>query len=413
MRRQSRLRRPSLALALVAAAALTLAACGSDDSSSSTSGGGSSADKASGSAAKANAPSASFLALQGSSTSVDLDPATVKVLTDNKVSVKPIEPATVSQSGGTTTVSFPITEGYVGVYPASQPSYIRGTFSHSGGLQFTAGGKSLELTDFIVNPGTSTLTATVEGKGAAQVLDLDGTNVKVSQDGGNTRLDGTIAKLSQTGADAMNQFFGVSLFSQGIPLGVVHVVANGTPGPGGAPQAELLDLTGVSTSVDLDPATAKVLADNKVTVAPVEPATVSQSGGTTTVSFPITEGYVALYPTTEPSFVRGAFSHSGGLRFSAGGKSLTVTDFIVNPGTSTLSATVEGKSVAQIIDLDGTNVKMSQDGANTRLDGTIAKLSQTGADALNKTFGVSLFTQGIPLGVVHVVATGTPAPSAP
>jgi len=348
---------------------------------------------------------------EGSSTSVDLDPATVKVLTDNKIAVAPIEPATVSTNGGTTTVSFPITEGYVGVYPTSQPNYIRGTFSHSGGLKLTAGGKSLDLTDFIVNPGTSSLTATVAGKSAAPVLDLDGTNLKVTKDGANTRLDGTIAKISQTGADALNKTFGVSLFKGGIPLGVVHVVANGTAGPGGAPTAELLALEGVATSVDLDPATVKVLTDNKVSVAPVEPATVSESGGITSVSFPISEGYVAVYPASEPNYIRGAFSHTGGLKFSAGGKSITVTDFIVNPGTSTLSATVEGKGVAKILDLDGTNVKVSQDGKNTKLDGTIAKLSQTGADALNKTFNVSLFKAGIPLGMVHVVATGTPAPA--
>jgi len=333
------------------------------------------------------------------------------VLTDNKIAVAPIEPATVSTNGGTTTVSFPITEGYVGVYPTSQPNYIRGTFSHSGGLKLTAGGKSLDLTDFIVNPGTSSLTATVAGKSAAPVLDLDGTNLKVTKDGANTRLDGTIAKISQTGADALNKTFGVSLFKGGIPLGVVHVVANGTAGPGGAPTAELLALEGVATSVDLDPATVKVLTDNKVSVAPVEPATVSESGGITSVSFPISEGYVAVYPASEPNYIRGAFSHTGGLKFSAGGKSITVTDFIVNPGTSTLSATVEGKGVAKILDLDGTNVKVSQDGKNTKLDGTIAKLSQTGADALNKTFNVSLFKAGIPLGMVHVVATGTPAPA--
>jgi hypothetical protein len=407
MKRHGRSKRPTAVLALVAAGALTLAACGGSDDATDVSGSssGSSSSKA------ASGPSASFLALKGSATSVDLDPATAKVLADNKIAVAPIEPATASVSGGTTTVSFPITDGYVGVYPTTEPSYIRGTFSHSGGLKLTAGGKSLDLTDFIVNPGTSSLTATVAGKSAAKVLDLDGTNVKVTQDGANTKLDGTVAKISQTGADALNKFFGVSLFKQGIPLGVVHVVANGTAGPGGAPSAEFLDLKGVSTSVDLDPATAKVLADNKVTVAPVEPATVSTSGGKTTVSFPISEGYVAVYPASQPSYIRGAFSHTGGLTFSAGGKSLTVTDFIVNPGTSKLSATVGGKSVAQILDLDGTNVKVSQDGGSTKLDGTIAKLSQTGADALNKTFNVSLFKAGIPLGEVHVVATGTAAPS--
>ena len=404
MKLPSRLRRRTAALATIGVLALAMSACGSSDDDE-TSG-------AAGGAAARKGPEAEFLTLKGASTSVDLDPATAKVLADNKVSVTPVAPASVSQNGGTTTVSFPITQGFVSVYPKSEPSYIRGTFSHSGGLTFSAGGKSLQVTDFIVNPGTSTLSATVGGSGAvAQILDLDGTNVKVTQDAqGQTRLDGTVAKLSATGADAMNKTFGVSLFKAGIPLGVVHVVASGTSGPGGAPQAEFVRLSGESTSVDLDAATAKVLADNKVSVAPVGPATASQNGGTTRVSFPITEGYVAVYPTDQPSYIRGTFSHSGGLKFTAGGKSLEVTDFIVNPGDSTLSATVGGSgAVAHILDLDGTNVKVSQDDqGNTLLDGTVAKLSSTGADALNKTFGVSLFKAGIPLGVVHVVATGDP-----
>jgi len=151
----------------------------------------------------------------------------LKVLADNKVVPTPITPATVAANGGVTTASFPITQGYVAVFPATEPNYIRGTFSHSGGLKFTAGGKSLELTDFIVNPGDNggTLTASVNGGAAAKILDLDGTNVKISQDGGNTKLDGTIAKLSTEGADALNKYFGVSIFKQGIVLGVVHVVA--------------------------------------------------------------------------------------------------------------------------------------------------------------------------------------------
>ncbi|MCA1656739.1 MAG: hypothetical protein LC713_03355, partial [Actinobacteria bacterium] len=118
------------------------------------------------------------------------------------------------------------------VFPTTEPNFIRGAFSHSGGLKFTAGGKSIELTDFVVNPGDSTLTATVNGGAAAQILDLDGSALAVSTDAqGNTKLDGTIAKLSQGAADALNKTFGVSLFKQGIVLGVVHVTAKGTPAP--------------------------------------------------------------------------------------------------------------------------------------------------------------------------------------
>jgi hypothetical protein len=360
-------------------------------------------------AGAADAPKASILTLRGVSTSVDLDPATAAVLKENGVTVTPVAPATVATADGTTTVSFPISEGYVSVYPKDQRPFIRGTFSHVGGLTFGAGGKSLTVTDFVVNPGSSTLTATVGGN-AVHLLDLDGTNVEITQDGDTTRLEGTVAKLSATAAQAMNEAFGVSLFQQGIPLGVVRIAAEGPAGPGGEPSAEIQQLGGTSTSVDLDPATAAVLEENNVTVTPVAPATATTVGGTTTVSFPISEGYVSVYPEDQRPFIRGTFSHVGGLTFSAGGKSITATDFIVNPGSSSLTATVGGNAVP-LLDLDGTNVKVTQQGRTTRLDGTVAKLSSAAADALNSTFGVSLFQQGIALGEVHVVATPGPPPA--
>jgi len=356
-----------------------------------------------------DAPKASILQLTGTSTSVDIDPSTAAVLAQNGVTVAPVAPATASTNGGTTTVSFPISEGYVSVYDQSQAPFVRGTFTHVGGVTFSAGGKSLTATDFVVNPGSSSLTATVGGN-AVQLLDLDGTNVKITQDGDTTKLDGTVAKLSATAAGAMNSTFGVSLFKAGIPLGVVHVAARGTTATNDVPKAEIQQLGGSATSVDLDPSTAAVLQQNGVALAPVAPATASVTGGTTTVSFPIDEGYVSVYDQSQTPFVRGTFSHVGGVTFSAGGKSLTATDFMVNPGSSSLTATVGGNAVP-VFDLDGTNVKITQEGSTTRLDGTVAKLSSAAAGALNETFGVSVFKQGIPIGVVHVAAIAGPPPA--
>ncbi|HZQ35130.1 MAG TPA: hypothetical protein VFD32_04295 [Dehalococcoidia bacterium] len=173
------------------------------------------------------------------------------------------------------------------------------------------------------------------------------------------------------------------------------------------PTATINTLSGVSTVVDLNPDTAKVLADNHVTVAPVGPATAAPSGGTTAVTFPITGGHVAIYPQNDLPFIRGSVTHSGGLTFSAGEKSLTATNLIVDPGASTLTATVGGQQV-QLLDLDGHDVKVTKDTQGlVHLDGTVAQLSSAAANALNQTFGVSIFKQGIPIGVVHITATGT------
>ena len=394
------MRRLSLQLSVIAVLALVFAACSSSSKSASPTN-----PVGANSTSAAVAPQATFVQLKGASTSVELDPATAQVLQANHVSVAPVAPATASSANGGTTVSFPISDGYVALYPQSDAPFVRGTFSHTGGVTFSAGGKTLTATDFIVNPGTSVLTATVGGQ-SVPLLDLDGSKVQVTKDAqGQVHLDGTVAKLSSAAAGALNNTFGVSVFQPGIPLGVVHVVVSGTAGPGGAPTNQVEQLSGQSTSVDVDVSTAKVLQDNHVTVTPVAPATAATANGGLTVSFPISNGYVSFYPKDQLPFVRGAFSHVGGLTFSASGKSLTATDFIVNPGTSTLTATVGGQSVP-LLDLDGTNVQMSQDAQGmVHLDGTVAKLSSAAADALNKTFGVSLFTAGIPLGVVHVVAS--------
>jgi hypothetical protein len=342
-------------------------------------------------------------------TSVNLDVNTAMVLAQNHVSVAPVAPATASSQNGDTVVSFPITAGYVAIYPQNDLPFVRGILAHSGGLTFSAGGKSLTATDFIVNPGSSILTATVGGQ-AVPLLDLDGSKVQITSDSTGVHLDGTVAKLTTTAADALNSTFGVSLFAKGIPVGVVHITATGMAGPGGAPAAQVEQLSGQSTSVNVDAGTAMVLQQNGVTVAPVGPATASTANGLT-VSFPITNGYVAAYPQSSLPFIRGLISHSGGLTFSAAGKSLTVTDFMVNPGNSELYATVSGSgAVVPLIDLDGSKVTMTTDGAGAiHLDGTIAKLSATAAAALNSTFGVTLFKAGIPLGVVHIIAVAAAA----
>ena len=392
-------RRLSLTVGATAILAM-VAACGADTTTSSTA-----AASSGGSASTAAAPAAAILNLTGATTKVDIDPATAQVLAQNGVSVAPVAPATAAMVNGGIEVSFPITTGYVAIYPQSQLPFVRGTFSHSGGLTFSAGTKSLTVTDFVVNPGTSTLTATAGGMGVP-LLDLDGSKVAITTDSTGVHLDGTVAKLSTTAASALNSTFGVSLFKQGIPIGVVHITAAGTADPGGAPAAQVEQLSGKSTSVVVDANTASVLQKNGVTVTPVGPATADTSNGLS-VSFPITNGFVAVYPQTSLPFIRGLVSHAGGLTFSAGGKSLTVTDFMVNPGNSELYATVGGSgAVVPLLDLDGSKVAMTTDSAGMiHLDGTVAKLSATAAGALNATFGVTLFTAGIPLGVVHIIAT--------
>ena len=96
----------------------------------------------------------------------------------------------------------------------------------ASGLKFSAGTKSLEVTNFVVDPANSMLTATAGGKSGIPLLFLDGTAVKVTPTESGAVLDGTVAKLTQTAADALNTTFGVSAFKSGMPLGTVNLVAN-------------------------------------------------------------------------------------------------------------------------------------------------------------------------------------------
>ena len=109
-----------------------------------------------------------------------LDAGTAKALGTLGVAVAPIGSATFDAK--TSTVSFPITGGFAAIHSdlGYKPGYIAGTVIHqASGLKFAKGDKSIEVTDFVVDPGNSILTASAGGKTGIPLLDLDGNAVKV------------------------------------------------------------------------------------------------------------------------------------------------------------------------------------------------------------------------------------------
>jgi len=297
--------------------------------------------------------------------------------------------------------------------PTHKPGWIEGSIQHDGsGLTLTAGSTVLSLSNFVVDPGNSMLYGTVGTKPGVPLLLLDGTSVKPSQDAsGDVVLDGTVAKLTDTAASALDAAFGTTAVRAGLPLGVVHLVAKGNPVTYDASKDKVTAISrlgGVSTSVKLDAGTASALQTLGVAVAPVGSGTFDT--GSATVTFPITGGFAAIHGDLgfRPGYIVGSILHQGsGLSFTKGSTAVTVTDFVVDPGNSLLSATVGGKPGIPLLFLDGTNVKVGSDGADVALDGTVARLTDTAASALNQAFGVSAFTAGTPLGVVHLVAAGS------
>ena len=203
-----------LALAATGALALGAAACGSgDDSSSSSSPSQSSTPK----------PVAQIDTLTGSSTAVALDGGFVKALTTLKLTPAPVGEATITKAG---VACFPITGGNVTYYkPGTVTPYVQGEIDHDGsGLSLTGGGKTVELTNFVVDPGKSVLTGkvTVDGKVAAEsapLFFLDGRTLQAAarrKSNGTAVLEGTTVKLKQEAADLLNQTFGVKALKAGL-----------------------------------------------------------------------------------------------------------------------------------------------------------------------------------------------------
>lgn len=210
------------AILAVVALAFAVSACGDDDSTS---------DAASTDDVK---PVAEIDDLTGIDTQVTLDEGFVAALTKLKVTPGPVGKAEISKDGVAT---FPITGGNVTYYDPSSSvrPYVQGVIDHQGsGLSLTAGKTEVELTDFVIDPGTSELTGTVsvDGKEAASdavLFDLDGSTLeplKTNADGSAT-LEGTTVELSDDAAGLLNDTFGITDLQGGLVVGVSAITVKG------------------------------------------------------------------------------------------------------------------------------------------------------------------------------------------
>jgi hypothetical protein len=396
------------AVALVGVLAVAGAACGSSSSSATPT---TAASGASSTAAAAATDTVTAIPnLTGVGTTVTLNTSTMSALTSLGVKVAPTGTAMFNSAAGS--VTFPITSGYVEIHSNTnfKPGYIVGSVEHDGsGLSFSAGGKTLAVSNFVVDPGNSMLYATVGTASDVPLLSLDGTNVKVSMSGSDVVLDGTVAKLTQTAASALDSTFGTTAVKAGLPLGTVHLVASGTANTYTGKATEISRLSGVSTSVALDPSTASALTSLGVALAPEGTATFTAS--TSTIHFPITGGFATIHADTsyKPGYIAGVLIHQGsGFTLTKGSTKVTLSNFVVDPGNSTLTGWVNGAETAvPLLSLNGSAVKVSVVGSTVHLDGTVASLTATAASALNTAFSTTAFKAGLELGVVHIIAAGS------
>jgi hypothetical protein len=201
------------------------AACGGDSTGSSSSG-GSAAPSA---AAPAPTPMAEIAQLKGVDTAVAVEPSVLAALKSLGVTPTPTGNGKLTMQYGPT-LDFPITGGNVKIFDKTQVTpYVQGSIEHNGsGLNFSGAGKSLTVQNFVVDPGTSMLTAEVKEMGNAKVplFILDGSQLQITKDSeGHAKLDGTKVELTPEAAQALNSTFGVQAFKPMMLIGIAHITA--------------------------------------------------------------------------------------------------------------------------------------------------------------------------------------------
>ena len=206
-------------------AAAGIAACGSDDDSEP-------AAAAASPPTEMVEPAAEIPSLTGRSTAVALDSGFVEALGTLELEPGTLGEAELTQAGS---LVFPITGGNVTYYkPGSISPYVQGEINHEGsGFSLTGGGKTVELTDFVIDPGKSVLTGTVSVDGevaaeSAPLFFLDGRTLEPLQanDNGTAVLEGTTVKLKQEAADLLNETFGTDALEAGLVIGVAKITVN-------------------------------------------------------------------------------------------------------------------------------------------------------------------------------------------
>jgi hypothetical protein len=206
-------------LAAVGMLALGAAACGDDEES------------AAAQSAPKPEPVAQIDALSGQRTDVMLDAGFVEALGTLKLTPAPVGDGKITKEG---VARFPITGGNVTYYePGSVSPYVQGEIDHDGsGLSLSGGGKVVELTDFVIDPGASVLTGkvSVDGEVAAEsapLFFLDGRTLEPLQSAGSTAvLEGTTVKLKDEAATLLNDTFGTDALQAGLVIGVAKITVN-------------------------------------------------------------------------------------------------------------------------------------------------------------------------------------------
>jgi hypothetical protein len=153
--------------------------------------------------------------LAGGATTLALDPGAGQALQSLGVEAAPVDPATAAGGG----LSFPVTGGQLNA------KSFAGRVSHSGGIRLSKGSTEFELTSFTINVDSDPdLTALLGGE-RVSILNLDLSQLDAQARGRRITLAGVRATLTAGAAQALNQAFSTSAFTEGLLLGTATVAA--------------------------------------------------------------------------------------------------------------------------------------------------------------------------------------------
>ncbi len=201
--------------AVLAALTVPLAACGEDE------------DAAGDGPIR---PNVELAAISGKTTAIKLDKGFVDALGSLGLT-----PGTVGEGRLVKgSLVFPITGGNVGLYtPGEVSPYVIGQLQHEGsGLTLAAGGTTVRLSNFIVDPGISRVYGDVAVNGQTAVTNaylfrLNGsTLMPVQTEGRFAILEGTEVYISDVAAPLLNDTFGTDAVTDELLVGVAKITVN-------------------------------------------------------------------------------------------------------------------------------------------------------------------------------------------
>jgi hypothetical protein len=223
------------AIAALSAGLVVAALAGCSEPSSSTPAASKSASSSSAAPAPAADPTpvAEIPSLSGVHTQVTLDAGFLKALTSLGLTPGVVGTATLSKAG---VLTFPITGGNVKYFDPTKSyrPYVQGEIDHMGsGISLSAGGKKVELTNFVIDPGNDSHLSgdvSLNGKSVAKganLFRLDGSTLKpLSKDAdGNAVLEGTTVYVSDDAAALLDKTFGTTAVTGQLEVGIAKITA--------------------------------------------------------------------------------------------------------------------------------------------------------------------------------------------